>query len=113
MNYNRPNEGYLGETPTKQTHKFVVENDRVYEIHRTVVHKFSMSDVEDPEIYAAEPIWKWQQSESGKWVMEHAVEPPVWHRWQEPITYSQTYAIVAKLKGPDYTFFNLKWGQIT
>lgn len=31
-----------------------------------------MGDVEDPEIYVAEPIFKWQQTEQGKWVMQHA-----------------------------------------
>jgi hypothetical protein len=30
-----------------------------------------MGDVEDPEIYAAQPIWDWQQTDKGHWVMEH------------------------------------------
>jgi hypothetical protein len=109
--YNRADNGYLGETPTKPLQKFIVEDDRVHEIHNIVVHKFRMSDVEDPEIYAAEPIWKWQQTEQGKWVMEHAMEPPVWHRYIEAVSYSQQYAITAKLKGVDHTFYMLKWGQ--
>lgn len=105
--------GYLGDAPDKKLNKFVVENDRVHEIHDVIVHKFNLGDVEDPEIYAAEPIYNWQQTEQGKWVMEHAVEAPVWHRWLEPISYSQNYAIMARLKGPDYTYYALKWGQIT
>lgn len=30
-----------------------------------------MGDVEDPALYAAQPIWEWQQTEHGRWVMEH------------------------------------------
>jgi hypothetical protein len=44
------------------------------------VHEFNMGDVEDPDLYAAQPLYEWQQSEQGKWIMEHAVEPPFWHR---------------------------------
>jgi hypothetical protein len=35
-------------------------------------HRFNMSDVEDVDIYVAEPIYQWQQTEQGRWVMEHA-----------------------------------------
>jgi hypothetical protein len=45
-----------------------------------VVHTFKLGDVEDPDLYAAIPLGKWQDSESGKWVMEHAVETPWWER---------------------------------
>ena len=41
-----------------------------------IVHEFSLSDVDDPDLLAAEPIWNWQQSDSGKWVMENAYDKP-------------------------------------
>lgn len=31
------------------------------------VHKFRMGDVEDPEIYASEPLYEFMQSDKGKW----------------------------------------------
>lgn len=31
-----------------------------------------MGDVDDVDIYAAQPIHEWQQSEQGRWVMENA-----------------------------------------
>ena len=31
--------------------------------YTVVVHKFTVGDVDDPEIYAAEPIWKWQNTD--------------------------------------------------
>ena len=35
-------------------------------------HQFSMGDVDDVDIYAAQPIYEWQQTEQGQWVMQHA-----------------------------------------
>jgi hypothetical protein len=39
-----------------------------------IFHQFQLGDVEDPDIYAAQPIWEWQQTEKGRWVMEHGLE---------------------------------------
>lgn len=35
-------------------------------------HSFTLNDVDDVEIYAAQPIYEWQHTPPGKWVMEHA-----------------------------------------
>ena len=92
----------------------VVEQDGqeiVKEIHKTVVHKFSMGDVEDPDLYAAEPLWNWQESEQGKFVMEHAIDKPEWHRQLDPQTYGHQYAIVAELEAKKLSEFYLRWGN--
>lgn len=73
------------------------------------VHEFNMGDVEDPDLYAAQPIYEWQQSDVGKWIMEHAVEKPFWHRTVNPYTFGFTYYIVARLKEQDQTYWALKW----
>jgi hypothetical protein len=49
-------------------------------------HSFGMGDVEDPELYAAQPLYEWQQTEQGQWVMEHCSDPryivrPDDHNW--------------------------------
>lgn len=75
-----------------------------------IVHTFRLSDVDDVEIYAAEPIYQWQQTEKGKWVMKNALEKPYWSRHVEYQTYGHTFAIHAKLKDEDYTYFKLKFG---
>ena len=77
-----------------------------------VVHHFPMGDVEDPDLYAAEPLYNWQQSEAGKWVMEHAVEPPFWTRQADIQSYGYRYYIVARLKEQDQTYFKLRWSNI-
>ena len=77
-----------------------------------VVHHFPMGDVEDPDLYAADPLYKWQQSEAGTWVMEHAVEPPFWVRQPDLSSYGYRYYVVARLKEVDQTFWSLKWGGL-
>ena len=83
----------------------------VQEIHKLVVHKFSMGDVEDPDLYAAEPLWKWQESEQGKFVMEHAVDKPIWHRQLDVQNYGHLYVIVAELEAKKLSEFYLRWGN--
>ena len=31
-----------------------------------------MGDADDVDIYVAQPIYEWQQTDQGKWVMQHA-----------------------------------------
>jgi len=92
----------------------VIEKDGlqfVDEIHKVVVHTFGISDVEDPEIYAAEPIWKWQQTDAGKFVMEHAINTPSYHQSLDYTTYGYRYAVVAELEAKKLSEFYLRWGK--
>ena len=73
------------------------------------VHEFTMGDVEDPDLYAAQPIMEWQSSEMGQWVMEHAVEKPFWHRHINPYSYGYKYYIIARLAEQDELYWALKW----
>jgi len=82
----------------------------IEELHKIVVHSFGVGDAEDPDIYAAQPLWEWQESEKGKWVMEHAVETPIWNRDLDFVTYGYRYAIIAELPGARATEYYLKWG---
>ena len=82
-------------------------------VYNVCVHKFKMGDVEDPEIYAAGPILEWQESESGKWIMEHAEEQPVYQQFIDHASMGYSYAIYAKLADKNYTFWCLKWGKAT
>ena len=81
--------------------------------HNVVVQTFRMGDVEDPDLYAAEPLLKWQNSESGSWVMNHSLETPTWHRYADPTSYGYKYTITAILPAKDYTYWSLKWGCLT
>lgn len=78
---------------------------------RLVVHEFRLGDVEDPDIYAAEPIWQWQQSPAGQWVMNNAIEPPVWFQSTDIDTLMYKYRIEAKFSEQNAVFYQLKYGN--
>lgn len=95
----------LGMDSTKKPQKFQVYNDNVYE--RKIVHRFTMSDVEDPEIYIAQPIYEWQQTDQGKWVMEHGRDP-TYHINADPITYGYQIVITAHITPKRWTEYVLR-----
>jgi hypothetical protein len=74
-----------------------------------VVHTFTLGDVDDPEIYAAAPIWDWQQTAAGKWVMKNAHAKPSWHKHFDMMTYGHKFQIRADLTPEQITFFELKF----
>ena len=77
---------------------------------KLVVHSFVLSDVDDPEIYAAEPLWHWQQTEAGKWVMDNAIETS-WHRSWDHHTMAQVYKVVSTLTEENATWYQLKYDR--
>ena len=112
--------GKLGTTTKLSSHwskanqyrnQFNVIDDQVVEVKDVVVHTFMLGDVDDPDLYAAEPMFDWERSEAGQWIMAHAVEQPVWHRTVDPVMYGYKYKIKARLKAVDYTFWALKWNS--
>ena len=88
----------------------MVINDNVEEVKELTVYSFQMGDVDDPDLYAAEPLLKWQNSDQGQWVMKNAIDTPEWHRMADPISYGYKYVIRAKLTGPALTEWLLKYG---
>ena len=74
-----------------------------------VVHYIKMGDVEDPDLFVAQPIYEWQQTEAGKWIMENSNPAPSWHRQVDYTTYGQLYLIKAYLTHKQLTFWKLKY----
>lgn len=106
-----PAQGYLGNQPVKDTYRYMQIDDQVEEVRTIIVHEFAMGDVDDPDLYAAEPLWKWQQSEIGQWVMKHAVETPSWYRIPDTLQYGYKFQIRAKLAGSALTEWLLRYGK--
>lgn len=72
-------------------------------------HTFRMGDVEDVDIYVAQPIYEWQQTDHGRWVMEHAYDLKYFTR---PDTEAWGYrvAIRGEIKDPKkITEYFLRW----
>ena len=68
-----------------------------------------MGDVEDPEIYAAEPIWQWQQTQQGRWVMEHAHDL-AYHRMQDHNIWGYRFVIRGEINDAQkITEYFLRW----
>ena len=86
------------------------EEERVEECKTIIVHQFSMGDVDDPDLYAAQPLYEWEHSEAGQWVMKNAADTPTWYRMADPMSYGYQYQIRAKLMGPALTEWLLRHG---
>lgn len=78
-------------------------------VHKVVVHRFTVGDVEDPDLWAAEALYKWEHSDAGQWVMQNALETPEWHRHFDVSRYGHEYAIVAKLSDKALIYYRLRW----
>ncbi len=91
-------------------HDVIVINGIAERVHRVVVHEFTIAAT-DPVIEAAPALLDWEHSEQGQWIMAHALETPIWHKNEDLMHYLTRFAIVAKLRGRDYTFWTMKWGS--
>jgi hypothetical protein len=70
------------------------------------VHKFNMSDVEDPDLWAAQTLYEWEKSDKGQWVMNNTIEP-TWNRnFHE---YGWQYTITTKMTEEQLTYYKLKY----
>lgn len=91
-----------------------VEQDNtlvVEEIREIVFHRIRMGDCEDPDLMVAAPIYDWQQTEQGKFVMNNSADQPRWERVVDPMTYGWSYYIIAEMETKKLAEYYLKWGQ--
>lgn len=84
----------------------------VEEIHKVIVHRFSLGDVEDPDLYAGEPLLQWQNSDAGKFILEHAVDTPIWQRQVDHQSYGWQYVIIAELEKKKLSEYYLRFDKI-
>ena len=89
----------------------IILNEMVIELKTIIVFKFTMGDVDDPDLYAAEPMYQWQQTDAGKWVMENAHETPIWNRHLDPMSYGHSYIISATFDTKKLTEYYLRFGN--
>jgi len=86
-------------------------NGKAVKFSDVVVHSFPMGDVEDPDLYAGQPLFEWQETEAGSWVMAHAVDKPYWVRRADSYNYGFRFYIFARLSEADQVYWQLKWGN--
>ena len=66
-----------------------------------------MGDVEDVEIYAAQPIYEWQQTKEGKWAIDHA-ENIYWISRPCAFTFGYRIEIIGTLHDKYATYYSIK-----
>jgi len=69
-----------------------------------------MGDVDDVEVYAAQPIYEWLQTEAGKWVNEHC-EDLYWQTVANPDTYGWTVILRGSITDKHATEYYLRFGN--
>lgn len=69
-----------------------------------------MGDVDDVEVYAAQPISEWLQTEQGKWVQE-CCEDLVWHTLANPDTYGYRVVLQGSITDQHATEYYLRFGK--
>jgi hypothetical protein len=68
-----------------------------------------MGDVEDPDLMIAAPIYEWQQTDAGKYIMEHSDPTAKWVRDNSPDYMGHKYTIKGYLTDKQVTYFKLKY----
>jgi hypothetical protein len=79
-----------------------------------IVYRINIAaaDVEDPAVYAAEPLIEWEKSESGKWVTANSANRPTWHVGTNYNTFGYNVYVVADLSEDAWTYFYLKYHHL-
>ena len=80
-------------------------------IVKLTLFQFNMGDVEDPQLYAAAPLYDWEQTEYGKWCKKHCEHDSlVWNIFPCVETYGYRCKVTGELEEKLVTFHQLKWG---
>ncbi len=72
-------------------------------------HTFRMGDVEDVDVYVSAPIYEWQQTNKGRWVMENAYDLK-YYTSPDPTSFGYQINIRGEIKDPKkLTEYFLRW----
>ena len=79
-------------------------------MQKITFHSFNMGDVEDPDLYVAQPLYEWQQTEQGQWAMKHCLDPRYIvqadvHTWGHKII------VYGEVEDQSATEYLLRWGK--
>lgn len=76
--------------------------------HTIKVYGFSVGDVEDPDLYAADPLLEFEKTERYKWLKKHA-EDVYWIRGPARFDLGFSYEVRAVLSEPNLILYKLKY----
>lgn len=81
-------------------------------IYEEVVHRGVFDDYlanVHPDFLALELFDRWKSTESGQWIMRHAVEKPCINYLKDISTFTYDYVITAKMKAEDMVVWGLQF----
>lgn len=90
----------------------VTSDNKIKTVHTVVVHRAGVYDIVDPIVHAASPIYEWEHSEAGQYVINNAEETPIWKQHLDITTYRYIFVVVAKLEEKKLSEFYLRFGKI-
>ena len=76
-----------------------------------ILHTFNMGDVDDVDIYVAQPIYEWQQTDKGTWCMNNATDL-TYDVLPDPWNYGYKIIIKGELEQPQAVECVLRWGHV-
>jgi hypothetical protein len=75
------------------------------------VHSFGIGDPDDPEIYAAQPLHEFMQTNKGQWIKEHCQDPMYIIR-PDITMFSQRVIVYGTVEDISATEYYLRWGNV-
>ena len=78
---------------------------------RLIFHSFTMGDVEDPEIYAAQPLCEFMSTDKGQWVKANCADP-CYKVTPDPTMYGYRIVVYGMVEEKLATEFLLRWQNV-
>ena len=99
--------------------KWMPDRHRMFSFNREsmhtvkiALHQFTIGDVEDPYIYAAQPIYEWQQTDKGRWCMQNCEGEMTMFTMPDHPGFGYKVLIQGELSDKNLTYFRLRWGDV-
>lgn len=73
-----------------------------------IFYEFTLGDVADPDIYAAGPIYDWQKTEHGQWVIKHSYNLS-YNLYPDFSNFGYKVSITGFLNSEDKIYYTLKY----
>lgn len=77
---------------------------------KIVFHSFGIGDPEDPEIYAAQPLYEFMQTEKGQWIKNNCDDPQYIIR-SDKLTWGQRVIVYGEVEDILATEYCLRWAH--
>lgn len=80
-------------------------------MNTVLVEQIFMGDTDDPYLMAGFPLADWEKTAKGRWVMDNALEKPVFHCVVDHLRMGYQIQISAKLTEQSEAEMYLRWGK--